>query len=80
MMPYTRARRGFAAQRLRMNLISANLANVNTTRTPEGGPYRRKEVFAATEGRFISGGLKRGRPRRPAGQPPGSSRTAGRPS
>jgi flagellar basal-body rod protein FlgC len=27
-----------------MNLISANLANVNTTRTPEGGPYRRKEV------------------------------------
>jgi flagellar basal-body rod protein FlgC len=39
---------GLAAQRLRMNLISANLANVNTTRTPEGGPYRRKEVvFAA---------------------------------
>ena len=35
---------GLAAQRLRMNLISANLANVNTTRTPEGGPYRRKEV------------------------------------
>jgi flagellar basal-body rod protein FlgC len=39
---------GLTAQRLRMNLISANLANVNTTRTPEGGPYRRKEVvFAA---------------------------------
>jgi flagellar basal-body rod protein FlgC len=39
---------GLSAQRLRMNLISANLANVNTTRTPEGGPYRRKEVvFAA---------------------------------
>ena len=35
---------GLSAQRLRMNLISANLANVNTTRTPEGGPYRRKEV------------------------------------
>jgi flagellar basal-body rod protein FlgC len=35
---------GLAAQRLRMNLISANLANVNTTRTPNGGPYRRKEV------------------------------------
>jgi flagellar basal-body rod protein FlgC len=35
---------GLAAQRLRMNLLSANLANVNTTRTPEGGPYRRKEV------------------------------------
>jgi flagellar basal-body rod protein FlgC len=37
-----------SAQRLRMNLISGNLANVNTTRTSEGGPYRRKEaVFAA---------------------------------
>jgi flagellar basal-body rod protein FlgC len=37
-----------SAQRLRMNLISGNLANVNTTRTPQGGPYRRKEaVFAA---------------------------------
>jgi len=39
---------GLSAQRLRMNLISGNLANVNTTRTKEGGPYRRKEpVFAA---------------------------------
>ena len=37
-----------SAQRLRMNLISGNLANINTTRTREGGPYRRKEaVFAA---------------------------------
>jgi flagellar basal-body rod protein FlgC len=39
---------GLSAQRLRMNLISGNLANVSTTRTPEGGPYRRKDaVFAA---------------------------------
>ena len=39
---------GLSAQRLRMNLISANLANTNTTRTKGGGPYRRKEpVFAA---------------------------------
>jgi len=39
---------GLSAQRLRMNLISGNLANVNTTRTRGGGPYRRKEaVFAA---------------------------------
>jgi flagellar basal-body rod protein FlgC len=31
-----------------MNLISSNLANINTTRTPEGGPYKRKDaVFAA---------------------------------
>ncbi|MCB0411964.1 MAG: flagellar basal body rod protein FlgC [Bdellovibrionales bacterium] len=35
---------GLAAQRLRMNTISSNIANVNTTRTPEGGPYRRKDV------------------------------------
>ncbi len=35
---------GMAAQRMRMNTISSNLANVNTTRTPEGGPYRRKDV------------------------------------
>ncbi len=33
-----------AAHRLRMNIIASNLANVNTTRTPEGGPYRRKDV------------------------------------
>ena len=39
---------GLSAQRLRMNLISGNLANVNTTRTLQGGPYRRKEaIFAA---------------------------------
>ena len=39
---------GLSAQRLRMNLISGNLANVNTTRTKEGGPFRRKEaIFAA---------------------------------
>jgi flagellar basal-body rod protein FlgC len=35
---------GLAAQRFRMNIISANLANAETTRTPEGGPYRRRDV------------------------------------
>lgn len=35
---------GMTAQRMRMNAISSNIANVNTTRTPEGGAYRRKEV------------------------------------
>lgn len=35
---------GLTANRLRMNTISSNIANVNTTRTPEGGPYRRKDV------------------------------------
>ena len=43
------------AGRTRMNLISGNLANANATRTPEGGPNKRKDaVFAATpvENRF----------------------------
>jgi flagellar basal-body rod protein FlgC len=35
---------GLTAQRLRMNVISSNLANVNSTRTEEGGPYKRKDV------------------------------------
>ncbi|MCB0390669.1 MAG: flagellar basal body rod protein FlgC [Bdellovibrionales bacterium] len=35
---------GLTAQRMRMNTISSNIANINTTRTPEGGPYRRKDV------------------------------------
>jgi flagellar basal-body rod protein FlgC len=33
-----------AAYRQRMNAIAENLANAQTTRTPEGGPYRRKDV------------------------------------
>ncbi len=41
---------GMASQRVRMNVISSNLANANTTRTPEGGPYRRKDViFMSTD-------------------------------
>ena len=35
---------GMTAQRMRMNTISSNIANINTTKTPEGGPYRRKDV------------------------------------
>ncbi len=37
-----------SAKRTQMNIISMNLANVKTTRTPEGGPYRRKSVTLAT--------------------------------
>ena len=36
---------GLSAQRFRINLISSNIANANTTRTDEGGPYRRREVI-----------------------------------
>jgi len=39
---------GLSAQRLRMNLISSNLANVNTPQAKEGIAYKRKDaVFAA---------------------------------
>lgn len=41
------------AQRVRMNAISSNLANIETTRTPDGGPYRKREVvFQATQQGF----------------------------
>ena len=36
---------GLSAQRFRINIISENIANANTTRTDEGGPYRKKEVI-----------------------------------
>ena len=36
---------GLTAQRLRLDVISDNIANANTTRTPEGGPYRRSRVI-----------------------------------
>ncbi|MGA3259432.1 MAG: flagellar basal body rod protein FlgC [Bryobacteraceae bacterium] len=40
---------GMAAQRARAELLVENLANAETTRTPEGGPYRRKDaVFEST--------------------------------
>ncbi|MBA1433418.1 MAG: flagellar basal body rod protein FlgC [Epsilonproteobacteria bacterium] len=35
---------GLSAQRVRVNAISSNIANAQTTRTDEGGPYHRKEV------------------------------------
>jgi flagellar basal-body rod protein FlgC len=35
---------GMAAQRTRAELLVENLANSETTRTPEGGPYRRKDA------------------------------------
>lgn len=36
---------GLSAERERMDVIAENLANARTTRTPEGGPYRRKVVL-----------------------------------
>ena len=35
---------GAAAERLRMEVVANNIANASTTRTTEGGPYRRRQV------------------------------------
>ena len=35
---------GITAQHLRLDVISENVTNINTTRTQDGGPYRRKMV------------------------------------
>ena len=55
---------GLTAQRLRMDLISNNIANAETTRTPEGGPYRRQQVLFTPKvaaklpiGSFMRGGV-----------------------
>src|SRR5271166_3550305 len=39
---------GMEAQRARAEIITENLANADTTRTPDGGPYKRKDVVFTT--------------------------------
>src|SRR3989304_2515953 len=46
---------GMEAQRLRMNIIASNLANVETTRTATGGAYRRKDIVFETQGQVDFG-------------------------
>ena len=41
---------GMTAQKYRMDIVAQNLANANTTRTAEGGPYRRKLVVLSEVG------------------------------
>ena len=41
---------GLTAQRLRMDVTAENLANAQTTRSAQGGPYRRKEVVLEEAG------------------------------
>lgn len=41
---------GLAAQRLRAEVITQNIANAETTRTAEGGPYRRRDVVFEAAG------------------------------
>ena len=40
---------GLAAQRTRVELLVQNIANSETTRTPEGGPYRRRDAVFVSE-------------------------------
>ncbi|MBX5496340.1 MAG: flagellar basal body rod protein FlgC [Bryobacteraceae bacterium] len=40
---------GMAAQRGRAELLVENIANAETTRTPEGGPYRRRDAIFVSE-------------------------------
>ncbi|MCL1994220.1 MAG: flagellar basal body rod protein FlgC [Spirochaetes bacterium] len=62
---------GLSAERVRMNVIADNMANINTTRTTEGGPFQRSRVIMRprTEGAFwrtpfmpqdLDGGIGRG--------------------
>ncbi|HVN98190.1 MAG TPA: flagellar basal body rod protein FlgC [Syntrophorhabdaceae bacterium] len=39
---------GLKAQRTRMEVVASNLSNVHTTKTAEGGPYKKKEVVFTT--------------------------------
>lgn len=41
---------GLSATRTRVNVISSNIANAETTRTEEGGPYKRKDVVQMARG------------------------------
>ena len=45
---------GLTAERTHINIISMNLANVKTTRTETGGPYRRKSVEMAAAPSTVS--------------------------
>jgi flagellar basal-body rod protein FlgC len=51
--------RGLSAQRRRMNVIADNLANAETTRTEEGGAYRRKLVVLKEKGERVFSSMVR---------------------
>ena len=48
---------GMSAQRTRAELITENLANAETTRTPDGGPYRRKDAVFESNGASSFGSI-----------------------
>lgn len=67
-----------SAERLRMDVTAENLANAQSTRTANGGPYRRKEVVleAAGDGGF-AGALASARAAGANGAPAGGVRVSG---
>ena len=50
---------GLSAQRRRLDIIANNIANANTTRTPDGGPYRRQQVLFTPHLEEMGGGVTR---------------------
>lgn len=53
---------GLRAMRLKQNLIASNIANAETTRTPEGGPYKRQMAILQADAREIEPRLVIGDP------------------
>ena len=45
---YNIAAGGMSANRIRINVVASNIANAETTRTEEGGPYKRRDVVMQT--------------------------------
>ena len=72
---------GLSAERMRMDVVAENLANAQTTRGPDGGPYRRKEVvLASAQGdgfRTALAGAVGSVPGQRASQQPGGVQVAG---
>lgn len=48
LLPIDLSASALSTNRLRMALIASNLANVHTTNSPEGGPYRRKDLMVTS--------------------------------
>jgi flagellar basal-body rod protein FlgC len=46
--------KGLSVQRAKMNTTAENIANAETTQTPEGGPYRRKQVVVKEDDTGVS--------------------------
>ena len=52
---YDIAASAMSANRLRINTVASNIANAQTTRTKEGGPYKRRDVVMAATDMKVEG-------------------------